>query len=151
MTIENATESSTAQRPSRRTHALLWILQAVLALLFLFAGGSKLVMPIAELTKQSPLPGGFLRFIGACEVLGAAGLILPGVLGIRRGLTPLAAVGLATIMLGATVTTLVIGQGAAAALPLVVGLLALVVARGRRRWAQHGAAIQPAALRPSRA
>jgi hypothetical protein len=135
MPSENLIESTNAQPRSRRAHVLLWIVQVVLALLFLFAGGMKLVMPVAELTKQSPLPAGFLRFIGVCEVLGALGLILPGALGIRRGLTALAAAGLVIIMIGAVVVTLAAGQGAAAVIPLVVGLLAAVVAIGRRRWA----------------
>ena len=81
----------------------LWIVQALLAALFLFAGGMKLVMPIEELMKQMPLPlpGWFLRFTGVVEVLGALGLILPGLLGIRPGLTPLAAAGLVIVMIGA--------------------------------------------------
>ena len=81
----------------------LWIVQALLALLFLFAGGMKLVMPIEELTKQMPLalPGWFIRFIGVVEVLGALGLILPWLTGIRPGLTPLAAAGLVILMAGA--------------------------------------------------
>ena len=73
----------------------LWIVQGVLALLFLFAGVTKLVMPIEEMTKQMPvplpMPGVFLRFIGVAEIAGALGLILPGLLRIRPGLTPLAA------------------------------------------------------------
>jgi hypothetical protein len=148
MAIENTTES-TKPHPSKRTHILLWTIQGVLALLFLFAGGTKLVMPVAELVKQSPLPGGFLRFIGVCEVLGAVGLIAPGLLGIRRGLTPLAAVGLAIIMIGATVVTLAAGQGAAAVIPLIVGVLAAIVASGRRHWGRPGAVAGRAAGRPS--
>jgi hypothetical protein len=140
MPRESLIESTSAQPQSRRARVLLWTVQAVLALVFLFAGGTKLVMPVAELTKQMPLPGGFLRFIGVCEVLGALGLILPGVLGIRRGLTALAAAGLVIIMIGAMVVTLAVGQGAAAVIPLVVGLLAAVVAIGRRRWGANGAA-----------
>src|SRR5712692_2240604 len=84
----------------------LWIVQAVLALIFLFAGGVKLVLPLEELAKLAPLPGLFLRFIAVCEALGAVGLILPGILRIRPGLTPLAAAGLVIIMIGATVITL---------------------------------------------
>jgi hypothetical protein len=86
--------------PNRKTTVVLWVIQVLLALLFLFAGGAKLVMPIEELTKGTSLPGLFLRFIGVAEVLGAIGLILPGLLRIRRDLTPLAAAGLVTIMVG---------------------------------------------------
>src|SRR6266536_4128532 len=89
-----------------KTGVVLWIVQGLLALAFLFAGGMKLILPIEEMTKQTPLPGLFLRFIGVAEVLGAVGLILPGLLRIRPGLTPLAAAGLVIIMLGATVVTL---------------------------------------------
>jgi hypothetical protein len=109
----------------------LWIVQALLALIFLFAGGTKLILPIEALTQQMPLPGLFVRFIGVAEVLGAIGLILPGLLRIRQGLTPLAATGLVLIMLGATGLTLVGGEVALALIPLVVGLLAAFVAYGR--------------------
>jgi uncharacterized membrane protein YphA (DoxX/SURF4 family) len=115
----------------------LWIVQALLALLFLFAGGMKLVLPIEEMTKQMPMPGLFLRFIGVCEVLGALGLILPWLLGIRPGLTPLAAAGLVIIMIGATVTTLATADVAMAPIPLVVGILAAFVAYGRWRLVPH--------------
>ncbi len=113
---------------------VLWIVQGLLALIFLFTGGMKLILPIEVMTEQMPLPlpGLFLRFIGVAEVLGAIGLILPGLLGIRPGLTPLAAAGLVIIMIGATVLTLA-GFGVAPALiPLVVGLLAAFVAYCRR-------------------
>ena len=115
----------------------LWIVQGLLALLFLFAGGVKLVLPLEELTKQMPLPGPFVRFIGVAEVLGAIGLILPGLLRIRPGLTPLAAAGLVIIMIGATVLTLASGGVAPALIPLVVGLLSAFVAYGRWRLAPH--------------
>jgi hypothetical protein len=114
----------------------LWTLQVLLALLFLFAGGTKLVMPAAALTKQTPLPVGFLRFIGVCEALGGLGLILPGLLKIRTGLTPLAAAGLVIIMIGATVVTLqTLGAGPGVLVPIVVGLLAAFIAYGRWRLA----------------
>ena len=118
---------------------VLWIIQVLLALLFLFAGGTKLVLPLDVLTSmgspnQVHLPGLLIRFIGVCEVLGGLGLILPGLLRIRRGLTPLAAAGLAIIMAGATVLT-IIGDGVVLALmPLVVGLLTAFVAYGRWDW-----------------
>ena len=109
----------------------LWIVQGLLALIFLFAGSMKLVLPLEVLTAQMPLPGLFVRFIGTAEVLGAIGLILPGLLRIRPGLTALAAAGLVIIMIGATVLTLAIGNVAAALISLVVGLLAAFVAYGR--------------------
>lgn len=118
----------------RKTSGIaLWIVQGVLAALFLLAGGSKLAMPGAELARLSPLPPGFLRFIGACEVLGALGLVLPGLFRVRPGLTPLAAAGLVVIMLGAVVVTAIAQGVAAAGFPLVVGALATFVALGRRR------------------
>ena len=120
----------------------LWIVQGLLALLFLFTGGIKLVLPIEVLTEGSPLPGPFVRFLGVAEVLGAIGLILPGLLRIRPGLTPLAAAGLVIIMIGAMVLTLagvVPGGGVAPVLiPLVVGLLSAFVAYGRWRLAPLG-------------
>src|ERR1051325_3023374 len=89
---------------SKRTNVLLWTVQGVLAALFLFAGGFKLVAPIAMLKGPVELPGLFLKFIGLAEVAGALGLVLPGILHVKRGLTPLAAVGLVIIMTGATPT-----------------------------------------------
>lgn len=116
---------------------VLWIVQGLLAALFLFAGGIKLILPIEALAGPVPLPGLFVRFIGVAEVLGALGLMLPGLLRIRPGLTPLAAAGLFIIMVGATVVTLAGGQVAPAAIPMVVGLLLAFVAYGRWRLAPH--------------
>ena len=113
----------------------LWIAQGLLAVIFLFAGGMKLVMPIEEMTKELPMPGLFLRFIAVCEVLGALGLILPGLLRVWPVLTPVAAVGLVIIMIGATVATLMTSGVAMALFPLAVGILAGFVAYGRRRLA----------------
>ena len=124
----------------------LWIVQGLLALLFLFAGGMKLVLPLEKLTGPVPLPGLFIRFIGVAEVLGAIGLILPGLLRIRPGLMPLAAAGLVIIMIGATVITLVGGDVAAALISLVVGLLSAFVAYGRWRLAAHRGSSHPSVL-----
>jgi uncharacterized membrane protein len=113
---------------------VLWIIQWVLALLFLFAGGVKLILPAAELAKQAPmLSAGFLRFVGVCEVLGAIGLILPGLLRMRPGLTPLAAAGLVIIMIGAIVVTVMTGGVGMAIMPFVVGVLLVFIAYGRLR------------------
>ena len=117
----------------------LWIVQGLLAIIFLFSGGMKLVLPLEAMTGPIPVPGLFLRFIGVAEVLGAIGLILPGALRIRPGLTPLAAAGLVIIMIGATVLTLAGGAVALALIPLVVGVHAAFVAYGRWRLTSPGA------------
>jgi uncharacterized membrane protein YphA (DoxX/SURF4 family) len=127
--------SPSTNTPDRKSNVLLWIIQGLLALLFLVAGGAKLVMPIEEMTKGTSLPGLFLRFIGVAEVLGAIGLILPGLLRIRRDLTPLAAAGLVIIMVGATVVNLEGGQKAAAVITVVAGLLSAFVAYSHWRAA----------------
>jgi uncharacterized membrane protein YphA (DoxX/SURF4 family) len=133
---QQATRSSSESHRQRRAMTVtLWSVQVVLALLFLFAGSMKLVLPIEVMTTQMPLPGFFLRLIGVCEVAGALGLILPGLTRIQRGLTPLAACGLVIIMVGAVVLTLASGGPASAMVPLVVGALAACVAYGRRSWA----------------
>lgn len=124
--------SISLQRSGRvRSATRLWIAQGILAALFLFAGGMKLALPAAALAAQSHLPGAFMKFIGLAETLGALGLVLPGIFHIRERLTPLAAAGLVIIMVGAVVTTIVQGQGAAAIVPALVGVLAAYVARGR--------------------
>ena len=115
----------------KKTNVLLWSVQGLLAALFLFAGGTKLVLPLDALATQTGLPALFLRFIGAAEVLGAIGLILPGLLRVQPGLTSVAAGGLVIIMIGATGLTLVSGGAAQAIVPLVVGLLSTFVAYGR--------------------
>src|SRR2546427_12413400 len=107
---------------------MLWTVQGVLAAVFLYAGGFKLALPLAELAKLSPLPAPFLKFVAVCEVTGAIGLILPGILKIRTGLTPLAAAGLVIIMIGATVITVATQGAAPAVLPCVGGVLAATVA-----------------------
>lgn len=112
---------------------VLWIVQVLLAGLFLFAGGLKLVLPIEEMTGPIAFPGWFLRFIGVMEVLGALGLLLPGILRIRLSLTPMAAAGLVIIMIGAVITCLIGGLIGQAIVSLVVGILAASVALGRRQ------------------
>lgn len=109
---------------------ILWVLQVLLAALFLFAGIMKFLTPVEEMTKGMPsMSGDFLHFIGVCEVLGGLGLILPRALKIKPWLTPLAAALLVIIMIGATVVSL--PMGAIAALPAVTGILCGFVAYGR--------------------
>jgi hypothetical protein len=126
--------------------AKLWTVQGLLAAMFLFAGGMKWAMPIAMLEAQSHLPGAFVRFIGVCEVLGALGLVLPGLFRVRTDLTFLAAVGLVLIMTGATTITVGQGQILPAIGPLVLGLLAAFVARGRAPAVHASVVAQPTIL-----
>src|SRR5262245_54638665 len=115
----------------------LWTIQWLLALLFLWAGGVKLVLPLEMLNGPVALPGLFVRFIGVAETLGAIGLILPWLLRIRPALTPLAAAGLVIVMTGATVITLMGAGGAFALFPATVGIFAASVAYGRWQAAPH--------------
>lgn len=130
---ENNTQG---KRQNKVMLTTLWSVQVLLALIFLFAGSMKLLMPIEMMTSQMsvPLPGLFIRFIGVAEVAGALGLILPLLLRIKPFLTPLAASGLVIIMIGATVITLMGGDVVSALLPLVVGLLAIFIFYGRRSY-----------------
>ena len=118
-----------------RRNVTLWVIQGLLAALFLFAGSMKLILPIEAMAGPVALPGAFLRFIGVVEVLGAVGLVLPWLLRIRPELTPLAGAGLVLIMVGATAITMMGGASAGALVPFAVGLLATTVVYGRWRAA----------------
>lgn len=118
---------------AKRINAAIWTVQTLLACVFLFAGGMKLVMPIAAMTRQMPLPGLFLRFLGVVEFSGALGLILPSLLRIRPYLTPIAAGGLVIVMSGATGITMAGGNIVPALAPFSIGLLAGLVLYVRTR------------------
>ena len=117
-------------------HYTLWTFQVLLALLFLFAGIMKLVTPAEKLAAQAPqFSVNFMRFIGVVETLGGLGMVLPGLLKIKTGLTPLAAAGLVIVMIGAVVVAYQTMGVKGIAVPLVTGLLAAFVAYGRwRLW-----------------
>jgi len=119
--------------PSTRGKGLsitLWILQGLMAALFLFSGAMKFIMSVEQMTKGSSLSGGFIHFIGVCEILGGIGLILPALLRIMPILTPIAASGLVIIMAGATYVSLPMGIKAAV-FPAFFGLLLAFIAYGR--------------------
>ncbi len=120
---------------------ILWIIQVLLAVLFMFAGATKFIMSVDDMNAQSAitLPGWFIHFIGVCEILGGIGLVVPWLTKIKRGLTPLAALLLLIIMIGAVVTSLP-GGIAMAILPAVAGLLCVFVAWGRRVQARSNLA-----------
>jgi putative oxidoreductase len=97
----------TEQKKSKTLHIVLWASQGLLAAAFGMAGFMKITMPVEELAKNgmsfvSDYGVTTVRFIGISEVLGALGLILPAALRIKPFLTPLAAVGIAIIMILAT-------------------------------------------------
>ena len=125
------TTTTATHETSKLAHGITWTLQGLLSLLFLLSGAMKFIMPADEMTKGSPLPLSFLYFIGVCEILGGLGLLLPGLLKIRRGLTTVAAIGLTIIMAGAVAVTFKMDPKMAIT-PFVAGaLLAFVV---YRRW-----------------
>ncbi|HEX7736909.1 MAG TPA: DoxX family protein [Ktedonobacteraceae bacterium] len=128
--------SRTSSTSRKLTTVTLWTVQILLALIFLFAGGMKLIVPTEVMVAQMPLKvsGLFIHFVGVCEVAGALGLVLPGLTRIWRVLTPLAAAALVVEMVGATIYTLLGGGGVSAVFPLVVGLLCAVVVYNRRSY-----------------
>jgi uncharacterized membrane protein YphA (DoxX/SURF4 family) len=82
----------------------LWVVQIVLALAFLVSGITKAIRPSEKLRAGFPeLQPGVIRLVAVAEILGALGLILPGAIRVATVLTPLAATGLAIIMIGAVV------------------------------------------------
>jgi hypothetical protein len=119
---------------TRAANRLLWSAQILAALLFLFAGSMKFIMP-AEKLQQGPIvfPLAFMYFIGICECLGALGLILPAATRVRTALTPLAAAGLTIIMIGATTVSILAAGLAAGIFPAVVGVITGAIAFGRGR------------------
>lgn len=128
----------------RMKNKILWIFQAILAILFMFAAINKLVADPVQLAADSHMSAGFLHFVSICEILGAVGLIIPGVTGIRMSLTPIAASCLVVIMIGAVVTTLMYQSPALAIFPAIVGVLLVVIVIGRRRI-PPGSGAHPAA------
>ncbi|AGZ42361.1 DoxX family protein [Actinoplanes friuliensis] len=114
----------------------LWIVAGLLAVAFLFSGGMKVVRKREDLLKAGmgfveDFPLGAVRAIGALEVLAAIGLILPAVLDIATVLVPLAATGLALMMVGAIIVHIRRGETKALAPNIVLLLLAVFVAWGR--------------------
>lgn len=130
MTLENGIA------PSKGLHIGLWVVQVLLALLFLMAGGTKLMAPMAQLQEGMPwvrgAMGSAVRFIGVAEVLGSIGLIVPMATGIKPRLTALAAAGLAVVMLLGTMVHGERGELEMLPVTVVLGGLAFFVAWGRR-------------------
>ncbi len=127
----------------RRLNVVLWIAQVFLALFFLPAGIVHGLLPIEQTVKSAPwaadLPVGLVKFIGAAEIAGAIGVLLPAALRIRPGLTPLSAGGLTGIMLLAIPFHISRGESRLIGMHAVVAAIGGLVAWGRFR----GARIEP--------
>lgn len=113
---------------------VLWILQVVLAVVFL-AHGVLFLNPPAEIALQmnAMLPRWFQLFLGVAEVLAAVGLTLPGVTRIQPGLVPAAAAGIVIIMGAATALHLWRSEFSGAAITFVLLLMAAFVSHARWR------------------
>ncbi|MGP3921087.1 DoxX family protein [Nonomuraea sp. 10N515B] len=116
-------------------NVVLWIVQAILAAMFGMAGVMKSTQPKDKLAPKLPwvedFSTGTVRLIGIAELAGALGLILPALTGIAPVLTPLAATGLAVVMVLAALTHVRRKEPAAIAFNAVLFVLAAFVAWGR--------------------
>jgi len=122
-------------RSSRTLHLSLWFAQLLLAAAFLLVGYIHALAPIAVAVARAPwvasLPVALVRFIGIAELAGALGLLLPAATRIQPKLAPLAAAGLATMMVLAIPFHLMRGETNAIVINLVLASLAAFVAWGR--------------------
>lgn len=122
---------------SRKLSIALWTLQSVLAVIFVMTGATKLLTQADIMQAQSPLPLALVRFVGLCEVAGALGMLLPGLLRIQPGLTSLAAGGLVVLMVFATILTpiMISPDPVLMLIPATVGVAAAFVGYARLRLA----------------
>ena len=130
---------SQARESSRALHITLWVVQALVGVAFTFAGITKVTQPMEVLATQMPWTAvvgtAMTRFIGASELLGGLGLLLPSLTRIRPQLTPLAGLGLALVMVLAAGFHVSRGELQMLPVNLILGGLAAFVAWGRFRKA----------------
>ncbi|ONK15068.1 DoxX family protein [Streptomyces sp. MP131-18] len=116
-------------------HVFLWIVQAVLAAMFAMSGLAKAVQPKEKQAAKYPwmrnVSPATVRFIGAVELLGAIGLIVPAATGIAPVLTPLAGAGLAAVMAIAAALHIRREEPSGVVVTAVLFALAALVAWGR--------------------
>ncbi|PWR10085.1 DoxX family protein [Micromonospora acroterricola] len=116
-------------------NVFLWIVQAVLAAAFILAGVMKSTQPKEKLQPKLPwvedFSPGTVRLIGIAELLGGLGLIVPAALDIAPILTPIAATGLAIIMVLAAITHIRRKEPSGVAFNAVLFVLSALVAWGR--------------------
>jgi uncharacterized membrane protein YphA (DoxX/SURF4 family) len=136
--MSTASPDSSTGFPSSALHIGLWTVQILLGLTFTSAGAMKLTQPISwvvdTLGWPGAVPAALVRFIGASELLGGLGLVLPAATRIKPALTPLAGAGLITVMVLAALFHLTRGEFGAIPGNVILGSLAAFVAWGR--WAK---------------
>lgn len=132
-------ETTTVPKTNKTINIVLWVAQVLLAGMFAMAGFTKVSMSIPEVIANVPalegMAGGLIRFIGASELLGAIGLILPALTRIQPKLTAYAGIGLATIMVLAAIVHGTRGEFPMIGMNAVLAALALFVAWGRLKKA----------------
>lgn len=125
----------TTQKASRTLHITLWVMQVIVAALFIWTGFSKLTLPIEKLAAMFPwtveVPQAFLVFTALCDLLGGIGLLLPAMLRIKPQLTAWAAIGCAALMLSAIIFHVSRGEASVIGFNIFVLLIALFIAWGR--------------------
>lgn len=125
----------TSTNKSKALNISLWIAQVLLALMFLMAGAMKSAQPVEELAKSmswvNDFSAGMVRLIGASELLGGIGLLLPSLLRIRPLLTPLAALGLFIVMVFAFIYHVSKGEYELLPVNSILGTIALFIVWGR--------------------
>jgi uncharacterized membrane protein YphA (DoxX/SURF4 family) len=128
-----------AQPRNKVLHIVLWVVQILLGLAFGLAGFMKLTQPIATLGHNMPwtlvVPAALVRFIGASELAGSLGLLLPSLTRILPRLSALAGLGLTVVMILAMGFHISRGEMYGIPPTLILGLLAAFVAWGRFRKA----------------
>ena len=123
------------QNSSKALNISLWAAQIFLALVFFITGAGKLILPMEKLYELIPwtkdvssLP---IRLIGFSEIIGGIGLILPSMLRIKPQLTSWAAIGVAFVMLFATIFNISMGETSVIGINILLFMLAIFVAWGR--------------------
>ena len=139
MPTATTTARSYVARPHRALHIALWVAQVLLAAMFLMTGFMKLTQPVDALAGQmawvTAVPVALVRLIGAAELAGALGLILPSLTRIQPRLTVLAALGLVVVMVLASAMHLSRGEGAMLPMNLALAAVAAFIAWGRSKAA----------------
>jgi len=133
ITVEGKPKGDT----QRGVNVMLWIMQALLALVFLYTGVMKLVAPIDTMAQSmawvAEVPAGLVRFIGLCEVAGAIGIFLPAATHIAPKLTPLSGLGFVSLMVLASLFHIARAEYPVLIITLSLGVLSALVAWGRYR------------------